>query len=227
MMTSSILRFRRLAVIAGLALSTGSGAAAQEKTPFPSLSDQRVYVAGVPDRYGGLADQITRLERSSPQTYYVVVVKSTGPGQNATFRYAEDLFDVWRSQASQRGKTFDPERSVIIVVGLDNHQVALHTGAALRTRFGLRASVVERELIQRAFIPLAQEEKYPEAVSALLDATNNWIAVRTSEPWPCRRRPPPRGHRWGARPVNPPPIAARLESRPRRSRRHDPVRTPP
>ena len=137
-------------------------------------------MAGVPDRYDGLADQIKRLERSSPQTYYVVVVKSTGPGESATKDYADELFDTWRSQASRRGLSFDPERSVIIVVALERHQVAVHPGATLRTQFGLHAATVERELINDAFIPLAKKDQYPEAISALLDATNNWIAARDS-----------------------------------------------
>jgi len=183
-MLTSLFRFGRPAVIAGLVLSMGSAALAQEKTPFPPLSDQRVYVAGVPDRYDGLAGQIKRLERSSPQTYYVVVVKSTGRGQSATFQYAEDLFDAWQSQASKRGRSFDAERSVVIVVALDNRQVALHSGAALRNRFGLHAATVERELIPAAFIPLAKDEKYPEAIASLLDATNNWIAARDSQTAP-------------------------------------------
>jgi len=75
MMMSSMLRFRRPAVIAGLVLSMGFSARAQGPLPtFPPLSDQRVYVAGVPDRYQGLAGQIKRLEQSSPQTYYTAMV---------------------------------------------------------------------------------------------------------------------------------------------------------
>ena len=76
-----------------------STAIAQEKTPFPALSDKRVYVAGVPDRYQSLEAQIKQLERSSPQTYYVVVVKGAGPGEKAATRYAKDLLKHWRSQA--------------------------------------------------------------------------------------------------------------------------------
>jgi uncharacterized membrane protein YgcG len=148
---------------------------------LPTLSDQRVYVAGVPDRYGGLADQIKRLERSSPQTYYVVVVKSTGPGGSATKEYADELFDTWRRQASRRGLSFDPERSVIVVVALDKKQIAVRPGAMLRSQFDLSAATVERELINGAFIPLAKADKYPEAIAALLDATNNWIASRDSK----------------------------------------------
>jgi len=181
MLTSMLLRLGRPAIIAGVVLSIGSAARAQEKTPFPPLSDQRVYVAGVPDQYAGLADRIKRLERSSPQTYYVVVVKSTGPGGSATKDYADELFATWRSEASRRGLSFDPERSVITVVALQRHQVAVRPGAKLRTELGLHAATVERELINDVFIPLAKQDKYPEAIAALLNATNNWIAARDSQ----------------------------------------------
>jgi uncharacterized membrane protein YgcG len=180
-MPTFISRLRRTALISGCILSLGTAARAQEKTPIPRLSNQRVYVVGVPDRYGGLTEQISRLERSSPQSYFVVIVKSTGPGASATKEYADELFETWKSQASRRGLSFDAERSVIIVVALEKQQVAVHTGATLRTEFGLRAATVERELIRDAFIPLAKADKYPEAIAALLNATNNWIAARDSK----------------------------------------------
>src|SRR5262245_38942863 len=103
-MFTSSLRFGLPAIIAVISLSMAPAAQAQEKTPFPPLSGRRVYVVGVPDRYEGLADQISRLERSSPQSYYVVVVKSTGRDRSATSQYADDLFDAWRAQAAKGGQ---------------------------------------------------------------------------------------------------------------------------
>ncbi len=47
---------------------------------FPRLRGERVIVVGAPDRYDSLAGQITRLEKASPQSYYVVVVNSSGHG---------------------------------------------------------------------------------------------------------------------------------------------------
>jgi uncharacterized membrane protein YgcG len=180
-MFTTISRFGRTVLVAGWVLSFGTTASAQDKTPLPALANRHVYVAGVPDRYAALADQIKRLERSSPQSYYVVVVKSTGPGASATKDYADELFDTWRSQASRRGLSFDPERSVIIVLAVEKQQVAVRPGATLRSQFGLRANEVEEKLINDAFIPLARADRYPEAIAALLNATNNWIAARDSK----------------------------------------------
>jgi uncharacterized membrane protein YgcG len=192
-MPTFIARFGKRALIAAWVLGLTGTSRAQEKTPVPALSAQRLYVAGVPDRYGGLADHIKQLERSSAQTYYVVIVKSTGRGTSATKDYAEDLFDAWRSQASKRGLSFDTERSAIIVVAVDNRQVALRPGALLSSKYGLRGSTVEHDLINEAFIPLAKADKYPEAIAALLDATNNWIAARDSKTTRTTARTPAPG----------------------------------
>ncbi len=151
---------------AGLALSWGSTARAQERTPFPALSDKHVYVSGVPDRYQAIESQINQLERSSPQTYYVVVVKKAGSGSKAAMRYAEELFDLWRSQAAKSRRTFDADRSILIVLAVDDSQIAVHPGALLRNQFGLTPAKIERDLIRDVFIPFAQKEQYPEGLAA-------------------------------------------------------------
>ena len=129
-MTISTRRFGWAIVIACVGLPWHSSAIAQEKTPFPALSDKRVYVAGVPDRYQALEPQIKGLERSSPQTYYVVVVKRSGDGEKAATRYAEELLEHWRTQAARSRRSFETDRAVLIVLDVDNHQIAVRPGAA-------------------------------------------------------------------------------------------------
>ena len=68
--------FTELALLAG---STGE-VAAQERTPFPEYTGDRLYVKDVPDSYQSLKETIKQLERSSPQSYFVVVVRSAGTG---------------------------------------------------------------------------------------------------------------------------------------------------
>jgi uncharacterized membrane protein YgcG len=173
--------------LAGLVLSWASTALAQERTPFPALTDKHVYVSGVPepDRYRALESQINQLERSSPQTYYVVVVKEAGSGGKAATRYAEELFDLWRSEAAKSGRTFNADRSILIVLDVDNRQIAVHPGALLRNQFGLTPAKIERDLIRDVFIPFATKEQYPEGlaalVSGLLNQTNDAIAARDHE----------------------------------------------
>ena len=112
----SILRFGRAAISGTLILLTCLTAQAQQRTPIPPFTGERVIVVGVPDQYASLAPQIARLEKTSPQTYYVVIVNSTGTGQSATRDFADELVETWRQPRSKRGRSFDPERSVIIVV---------------------------------------------------------------------------------------------------------------
>jgi hypothetical protein len=175
---TTMLRFGWPAFIAGWVFSLAAAASGQEKAKFPEFTGKRVYVVGVPDRYQSLDAQINRLERSSPQTYYVVVISTTKP-YDSIVRYTERLFDEWKSQAERTGRSLDEERSVIVVAALDDHHVALHPGAALRNQLGLRATV-NHELIDKAFVRLAKDSKYPEAIASLLNATNDWIAARDS-----------------------------------------------
>jgi uncharacterized membrane protein YgcG len=158
-------------------LSIGGWAHGQQSPSIPPFKGERVIVEGVPDRYEALKGQIAKLEKSSPQTYYVVVVKSTGPGAKATGNYAEKIVSAWSAQRKGRGPSFDPDRSVVIVVALDNRQVAVKPGRVLRDEFGLHANRVELDLIP-SFIALAKENRYADGLSALLDTTNNWIAAR-------------------------------------------------
>jgi hypothetical protein len=177
--------FGRVAVIGGLILGIDPGARAQERTPIPDFTGKRVIVAGVPDHYDAIASQIARLEKGSPQTqtYFVVIVASTGSGPSATRDYADQLFGKWRTQGSGRRPSFDAKRSVIIVADLENRRVAVKPGDVLRTRFGLHGDRVESDLInvKGGFLDLAREGRLAEAISWLLDATNNWIAARDND----------------------------------------------
>jgi hypothetical protein len=173
----------RAAVIGGLILGIDPGAIAQERTPIPDFTGKRVIVAGVPDQYSAIASQIARLEKGSPQSYFVVIVNSTGEGASATRDYADQLFDKWRTQGSGRRPSFHANRSVIVVADLEHSRVAVKMGDELRTRFGLHGDRVENDLIKAkgGFIDLAREGRLAEAISSLLDATNNWIAARDND----------------------------------------------
>ena len=74
-------------------LHLGRALAPRERGPgpctIPELTSERVYVIGVDDEYRSLRDEIARLERTSPQTYYVVILRSAGPGRRATRDFLE------------------------------------------------------------------------------------------------------------------------------------------
>jgi len=161
-------------IVAGwLGVLSGAGLAA-ERTPIPEYTGERVYVKDVPDTFQSLSRAIKELERQSPQSYFVVAIRSVGPGGDAP-RYADDVFNTWREQAQARKLAFDPERSVIVVVAIDDRKAAVHTGRALRERFGLDLRTVAGQ-IGLVFAPLARDQKYSEGIAALLASLNNIVA---------------------------------------------------
>ena len=166
-----LILFTELVLLAG---STGQ-AAAQERTPIPEYTGDRVYIKDVPGSYQSLKETIKQLERSSPQSYFVVVVRSAGPGPDSATRYVDELSDTWSKQARAKGLKLDPERSVITLVAIDDRKVAVHPGSFLRERAGLRKRTVDA-MVEQSFIPLAREGKYPEAVASLLAMIEDHVA---------------------------------------------------
>ena len=166
-----LILFTELVLLAG---SAGQ-AAAQERTPIPEYTGDRVYIKDVPGSYQSLNETIKQLERSSPQSYFVVVVRSAGLGPDSATRYVDELSDRWSKQARAKGLKLDPERSVITLVAIDDRKVAVHPGSFLRERAGLRKDTVDT-MIDQSFIPLAREGKYPEAVASLLARIEDQVA---------------------------------------------------
>ncbi len=146
-----------------------------EKTPVPEYTGDRLYVAGVDGDYGAVARAIKELERSSPQTYFAIVVRSAGEGPDAAGRYLDELVRAWRGQAEAKGLKLDPDRSVLALVAVDDRRVAIHPGNDLRRRRGMEQARLE-SLIGSDFAPFAREQNYPEAIASLLAAVNNEIA---------------------------------------------------
>jgi hypothetical protein len=153
-------------------------AMAQEKSPIPEYTGERVYVRDVRDQYQALRSSIRELEKASPQSYFVVVVRSAGAGEDAAIRYVQEVYETWQDQAKAKSLKLDPERSVIVVVAVENRRVAVRPGTVLREEFGLSNEVIRNDLIRDAFRPLAEEGKLPEAIASLLGATNNFVARR-------------------------------------------------
>ena len=171
----SILWFGQTAVMGGLVVAVPT-VWAQQKTPFPPFTGERVIVEGVPDRFDD-----ARPDRAVGEVIAAIVLRRRRQVDRARRighgEYIDELRDAWLGQKARNGRSFDPDRSVLIVVDLENHQVALLPGVALRKQFGLQPAVVKRELIP-VFVDLAQDREYPKAITALLNKTNDWIAAR-------------------------------------------------
>lgn len=161
---------------------------AAEKTPLPEFTGQRVYVAGVEDRYDPVRDEIARVESGSRQTYYLAVIPSAGEGANAARQYVDALYDAWVVQAAQQGRKLDPDRSVIILLAIENRALAVHPGIKLQTDLGLSGDTIDAELARPYFVPHARAGDYPAGLVALVRQIERWIAAKEGSP--ARPRPP-------------------------------------
>ncbi len=153
-------------------------ARAREQVPIPRFDGSHVHLGrGVPDTYQVVRERIDALARAATPSYYVVVVRSSGVRSSTTTTdYANALDETWRAQAAADRRPFDADRSVIVVVAIDNHQVAVHAGESLRA-LGLAGETIDRDVIEEShFSELARGEKYPEAIVSLLDTADRWIA---------------------------------------------------
>lgn len=166
----------RSVVLAALAVLAVS--AAQAKTPFPAFTGERVYVAGVADVYAPVRAAIQEIQASSPQQYYVVVVQSSGTGPYATLEYVDGLFQAWLQQSRQQGKPLDVERSVVVVLAIENRQLAVHAGTVLQAKYGLQGAAIDRQLVQPYFIPHAKAGDHATGLVALLKETEKLIAAK-------------------------------------------------
>jgi hypothetical protein len=166
-----------LVVMAGMTIGARR-AEAQGRSRIPDFSGEHVYAVDSPDQYGPLREDITRLERDSPQTYYVVVIRSAGTGRKATREYLEALVERWESQAAARKIPFDKKRSVIIVLALENRQIIVLGGEELQEKFGFRDPYIERDLLQPHFFSYARSGDHLRGLRVLVGQIDRWIAER-------------------------------------------------
>jgi hypothetical protein len=169
-----------LCVLLALGSVTGP-AGAQTSSPIPEFTGESVYVVGVPDQYGPLREDVKRLERTSPQKYYVVVLRTAGPGRNATRSYLTATVEAWESQARHKQIPFDTRRAVIIILAIENRQIIVLGGEELQERFGFRDPYIERDLLQPHFFAYAKSGDYLRGLRVLVGQIDRWIAARDTE----------------------------------------------
>jgi uncharacterized membrane protein YgcG len=158
-----------------------SGAAvllAQSSAPFPKFTGQHVYAEGIPDTYDSVRAAIDEIQKSSPQSYYVVVVRSTGAGAWATRDYVDALYQQWRNQPAPGNLGLDPNRSVLIALAIENRQLAVHMGTQLQSEYGLSGQTIDRKLVTPVFVPHAKAGNYAEGLVALIRAIERHVADR-------------------------------------------------
>jgi len=164
-----LLSATTLAIVTGMA-----DARVVTRTPLPEFTGRKVTVMEVPDRYAEIVTKAEQVEKATGVPVYVTVIRSSGRGDNATRTYVDDLFRSWSKSSAGTAK-FDPEKSVLVVVALENRQIAAHAGDEVRSRYGLDSRTIRSELIESKFIPAAKQEHYDAALMALLDGVQEKI----------------------------------------------------
>ena len=144
-------------------------------TPLPPFTgDKVIQISGIEGNFESVIGTIADVEKTSQQSYWVVIIRSAGPGNWATRDYANQLAQKWKPH-------IDIERSVVIVLCVDERALAIHAGTVLQDRLGLQGQRVDREIVKPFFIPLASELDYPGALNQLIPGIEQWITIREQQ----------------------------------------------
>lgn len=168
-------------VLFTIPVAAGLVAQGQERTPIPEFTGQHLYVAGVESSFALVQSEIERVEAQSAQRYYAVVIRSAGAGTWAARDYIDELDRTWRKQAAERQLPLDVDRSVIMVLAVENRQLAVHAGQRLQDEFGLRGQAIDRDLVGPKFTPFARAGKYDEGLAALVVEFEAYVKAKEAE----------------------------------------------
>ncbi len=166
-------RSRRLRIGLALLLIAVSGTGFAQG--FPAFTGDKVIAPeGNAAAYPAAAAAIAVTERTPGETYWVVVVPTTGAGSFATRDYTDELYRRWLRDPIAR-RHLDPDRHVLIVVARGNRQISIHAGGYLQNTLGLSGSVIDEQVVGPVFVPHARTGNYDRGLAALVPALHDWI----------------------------------------------------
>lgn len=171
------------------ALSFAGRGHAQSVPSVPPFTGDCVISVNVPDEYRGLREEIRRIESSSERTYFAVITDTVGGQPEADRAFADRIAESWKRAPAAGGKSFDPKRSVLMVVAIGDRKIAVHPGTELQGKYGLRGSIIDNELVRPYFIPEARNGNYAAGVRKLVVAIEERI-VRADGDDKLTLRPP-------------------------------------
>ena len=164
------LQFQSCVVLICLSIGgflTGGECCAQ--SPIPTYTGRRVSVSDVSRAdWAPLEAFISQVEADSRQTYFVVVVRSSGSGSRATVTYTDRLYAEWQKQSASGGQKLETRRAMIIVLAMENRQLAVHAGSDLQEKYGLRGQAIDRKFVVPHFIPFARASNQLEGLQQLI-----------------------------------------------------------
>ncbi|HQX52288.1 MAG TPA: TPM domain-containing protein [Planctomycetaceae bacterium] len=159
------------------ALSVGSSSVSAQ-SPVPEFTGERLVFSDVdPVEWQSLVADVSEFEQTAKLTCYVVVIKSSGTGPTATKDYTDRLYAEWAQQSIRDNILLDRERSVVIVLAMENRQLSVHVGQELLDSSALTAKTVDEKLVGPHFIRFAKAGNYPEGIKSLLSHMGEWITT--------------------------------------------------
>ena len=137
----------------------------------------KVFVSGVEEPFTAVRAAVEQAKAKSGRDYRVVVVDTAGAAGDAR-GLLDRIVAEWR-QDDESG--FDPAADVTIVLAVGDRRMAMDMPWALEVGSGLDRETLERELIQKVFVPRAKDGLYDQGLADLVTATETWVATRADE----------------------------------------------
>ncbi len=136
---------------------------------LPEFTGAPVYVQGAEDIYNPVRVAIKATEAKSPRRYYVVVLGSTGEWNKETDELIEQLFQKWQADARRTGSKFETANGVLILLAIEQRSISVRTGQNLQQTYGLTSAVLDRDLVQRHFVPAARDGNPADGLVKLVE----------------------------------------------------------
>lgn len=137
----------------------------------------KVFISGVDESFTAVREAVERAKAKSGRDYRVVVVDTAGAAGDAR-GLLDRIVAEWRRD-DESG--FDPAADVTIVLAVGDRRMAMDMPWALEVGSGLDRETLERELIQKVFVPRAKDGLYDQGLADLVAATETWVATRADE----------------------------------------------
>ncbi len=167
-----------LILIAALAAGTGPHPLQADEPPRVSPTDsRRVFVTGTDDTFPKVTAAVATAKQGSGRDYRIVVVGDTPAGRTAR-SVLEALIERWRAEGDDQPSGYDPAGDVTIVLDTKGHSISMRAPWALEVSSGLDPATIQKELIEKVFLPRAKDGLYDDGLAALVEATERWVKDR-------------------------------------------------
>jgi hypothetical protein len=174
----------RLSVVLSLLAFVSPARADVAQIDVSPAAAERVFVSGVEDTFTQVREAIEKAKQTSGRDYRVVVVGDAGGGDDAATRLLESLAERWQMEAAQdrssggRSAAYDPSRDVMIVLDIQDHQIAMRAPWGLEVSSGLDPDTIRTELVDKVFVPRAKDKQLDAGLADLVTATETWVKSR-------------------------------------------------